>query len=251
MFSCTLKKATSFKKLISSIPPDIKLGDFYFQPDILELQGYNEKSEAMVILKINASSFSSYECVDKLITFKRGVKVDALKKILTLMKAKDELSMNIKCKEVSAIIFQYASKKRVCDLKLRTFSRGAERLEIDAPFEVEFEIKLHDIHSICQDLLKIGNKITINVSKAGKIEFKSSDTDIDVSFVGEPIQMIKTAQISFSYNLEYIAPCLNSFISSKVSNKITMKMHTNLPLCLQATTSIGTIQYYVAPLYDC
>ena len=245
MFSCTLKKGHSFKTLISAIPSDIKLGEFYFGNDSLEFQGYNAKSTALVFIQIAAPSFSTYKC-DTAIT--HGVNVESLKKIGTLMKVRDELYITLNRKEASAIIFQYESKRSACTLTLRTLTTNIEKMDIIVPFEVIFEIKLHEFYCICQDLSKIGNKIIINISKTGKIEFKSKGIDIDVSFVGKAIQIIKKAKLSFSYNLQYIELCLKSFISSKISSKLLVKMHTNLPLCLETETNIGTIGYYLAPV---
>ena len=217
----------------------------------LKIMSMDGSKAAVINLKLEASKFEYYYCVNNI---KAGLNMTSLHKIIKSIKNNDTLKLYINKHEPNklCIEIQNKEKKTLILTVLKLLDIDEDILEIpNIEFDNVITMPSNDFQSYIRELSIITNKIRIKSDDSKFILYGIGDFAETSITVGESTKHITDRKINIESELFNIKYLLLFTKSTNLCTTVEIYLKNNFPLILiYNVANLGKLQYCLAPLVE-
>lgn len=248
-------QSNAFKTLFEVLKEILHDVNIIFDKDGMKIMTVDGSHVALVHLKLDASNFETYECVEPIHV---GINMTNLHKLLKMAGNQDTITFTIEKDKPAElkIIIDNNEKKTITTFYLKLMDVDIEELNMpDIDFDSVITLPSAYFQRLCKDMNNIAEILTIHSSRnqlvlSCKGDFASQQTVIqDALGVVEGATLHnKGEDVSGDYMLKYLI-LFNK--ASNLSNTMELYMRRDYPLVLKYNVAnLGELRFCLAPKVD-
>jgi proliferating cell nuclear antigen len=240
-----LSEPKYLKDGLSIVSEIVTEGTFKINSDVMELVAMDPANVAMVIFKLPASSFVTYE-IDGPTSI--TLNLNNLKQVLRRTKSSDSLSLEVDENKLKIIL--ESTTKKTFHLPLIDVDDDEQKIP-----ELNFNATITTLSSILNDAIDdvdvVGESVVFNTTKKTfKISSKGDLTKASVDINADGNTKIKSSEdnIKAKYSIEYLKKMIQG---SKLSDEVLIQFSKDFPLRLdyQVKDKVS-LSFILAPRVD-
>lgn len=245
MFKAKAANGEPFRKMIFAVRDLVKESNFCFSPDGISLKAMDSARVSLISMFIDQNAFDTYECKTEMMI---GINIANFTKILSIAGPEDGIEL-IGDKNQRSMTIKINTKGRQVQSKLKLIEIDDDPLNLPEPnHEVVITMPSTDLAQICRDLRIFGDSLTVK-STSDSVQFVTNGElgEQVVDYNGYTKLVAPKNTVNSCFHLNYL------IIFAKATNlakTLTFSYSEGEILVLEFTSSIGKIQYNLAPKMD-
>ncbi|MEL9999909.1 MAG: DNA polymerase sliding clamp [Desulfurococcaceae archaeon] len=243
MARVVLPEAKLFKEVIETIGNVAEEVALVFSQDGLTVRALDVDQSSLVDVLMPRDMFSDYDIAE---TLSIGVSINSLKKVLRHLKKGENLAIEPEGDFIKFVVGSSGVVSRI--FKFRNLDVAVPEVpELELNFTVTAKILAQSLKKVIEDIETIGGSTQIKATQE-EIVFKSTGTGkLEVKFTIGSMALI-SLEVSEPAEAVYdTAKLINILNVARVSDVVTLRFATKMPIKAEFSIGPGRVVYLLAP----